>query len=441
MESWFSQARRLARPLKRLHVSAETTLDTVVARPADDSLGDPKLSPALEFTMKIAQALLGYGLPVHRLEESLLRLSRALGFQASYYITPTGLIFTFGQEGDFRTRVIPGVPGQVDLERLSALHELIGRVERREVSPADATGRVADILARPSRYSGPTRVGSFGLVSVAAATLLGGDPLDLAVAALLGVMVGLLSSLAGRSEVLGRLLPVVATALVSVGAISLQRAGVNVQPSVLLLAAIMSLLPGLTMTIGMMELATANLVSGTARISGALVTFLQLGLGVALGYELADALFVAPEPQVSQSLPVWTHALAPVVAAAGFTILLRVRPRDVLWVLLTCGLAVLGSRTGGELFGAEVGAFTGAFLVGLASHLFARWKDRPALVALVPGILMMVPGSIGFLGISALLEADTTGAVQTVFQVLMVATALSTGVLLATIALPPRRSL
>lgn len=440
MESWFSQARRVMGPLRGLSGLAETTLDTVVAQPGTPS-SSPELDASLQFTMKLASALLGYGLPVHRLEEALTRLSAALGFVGTYYITPTGLIFTFGTGSDQRTRVINAVPGNVDLERLTALHSLIGRVTRMEITPQEASLRVDRILQRAPRYSGPARVLAFALLSLAASQLLGGSGLDLLVAGGLGLTVGLLSSLSSRFDTLGRMLPAVAAFLVSVLAITISRAGVAVQPSVLLLAAIMSLLPGLTMTIAMMELAMANLVSGTARLMGAVVTFLQLGFGIALGHGLAESLFVTPVPESTTGLPVWTQALAPLGAALAFGVLLRVRPRDLSWVLLACSLAVLGSRGGGALFGPEVGAFLGAFLVGIVSHLFGRWKDRPVLVLLVPGVLMMVPGSIGFLGLSALLANDPTAAVRTAFQVLMIATALSTGVLLATLAVPPKHGL
>ena len=433
MESWFVQARRV---LGR----ADTTLDSILARPAAGD-ADTGLTASLELVIKLGRALLAYGLPAPRLLESLERLSAALGFAAIYYVTPTGIIFTFGAGGDTRTRVVAAAPGDVDLERLTALHDLIGRVERKEISPSDASSRVDEILARPPRYRGISRVLGFGGLSLVAAQLLGGAPMDLAAAGGMGIGVGLLSMLGSRVATIGRLLPALAAFLASLTAITLARAGAPVEPSVLLLASVMSTLPGLTMTIGITELATAHLVSGTARLAGAIVTFLQLGFGTAAGHKLAHSLFVAVEPTTSNALPTWTQALAPLGAALAFGVLLRVRPRDLGGVLVACAVAIAGSRVGGAVFGAEVGAFLGAFVLGVVAHLYARWKDRPALVLLVPGILMMVPGSLGFLGLSALLAENPTGAVQTAFQVLMIATALAAGVLLATLAVPPRRAL
>ena len=60
---------------------------------------------------------------------------------------------------------------------------------------------------------------------------------------------------------------------------------------------------------------------------------------------------------------------------------------------------------------------------------------------LVPGILFLVPGSVGFLSIRSLLENDVEGAVSTAFRMSIVAMALAAGILVATAAVPPRRAL
>ena len=54
-------------------------------------------------------------------------------------------------------------------------------------------------------------------------------------------------------------------------------------PSIVTIAALIAMLPGMTLTNAMTELATRNLVSGTARMMSALIVLLELALGVALG--------------------------------------------------------------------------------------------------------------------------------------------------------------
>ncbi len=90
---------------------------------------------------------------------------------------------------------------------------------------------------------------------------------------------------------------------------------------------------------------------------------------------------------------------------------------------------------------AELGAFVAALGVATAANALARVRDRPAALVLVPGILFLVPGSVGFLGVRSMLDDDVTTGVETFFRMFLVAMAIAAGVLVATAAIPPRRSI
>ena len=93
------------------------------------------------------------------------------------------------------------------------------------------------------------------------------------------------------------------------------------------------------------------------------------------------------------------------------------------------------------MFGAELGAFLGAMLVAAASNLFARYKKRPAAITLLPGIVILGPGSIGFGSVAKLMEKDIVSGVQTAFTMILIAVALAMGVLMANVLVPPRKVL
>ena len=59
----------------------------------------------------------------------------------------------------------------------------------------------------------------------------------------------------------------------------------------LLIIKVVWLLPGLTLTVAMTELATKNLISGTVRFFYGLVITLELGMGIAIGRR-----FISPPP-------------------------------------------------------------------------------------------------------------------------------------------------
>ena len=60
--------------------------------------------------------------------------------------------------------------------------------------------------------------------------------------------------------------------------------------SIATLAGLIVLVPGLTVTTAITELATSHLTAGTTRMAGAFMTFIAIGFGVALGYRIAAML-------------------------------------------------------------------------------------------------------------------------------------------------------
>lgn len=443
VDLWLSQAARIVtgRRRRRDRHSAGTSLDELVNAVPNEALADAGLDPSLLFSLHLARGLLSYGMPAFRVEDSLERVADALDLEIDVFCTPTALIVTLARGQEARTRVLRVTPGDTDLEKLSALYELVGRVERRELSPADAAQRLDTILRRVPRYGPLASAFAYALVSAVTATLLGGGGYDIPFAGLLGLLVGVLEAFAKRTPTLARLMPSLGSFVVSFGATFIAVQGFAVRPSVLLLAATLVLLPGLTLTTALVELATAHLVAGTSRLMAAVVTFLQLGFGVAFGRHVASLLPHEPRLREAPDLPWWVELAAPLGAALGFSVLLRARPDDRVWILLAAGVALIGSRLGGWLLGAELGAFVASLLVASAAHAFARMRDRPIALILTPGILFLVPGSVGFLSVRSLLEGDVDSAIATAFRMLLVAFAIAAGMLVATTAVPPRRPL
>ena len=63
------------------------------------------------------------------------------------------------------------------------------------------------------------------------------------------------------------------------------------------------------------------------------------------------------------------------------------------------------------------------------------------MVPLFPGIMLLVPGSVGFRGLSSMMAHDVVSGIQTAFTMILMAVALVAGLLLANDILPPKRAL
>ncbi|MCP9496390.1 MAG: threonine/serine exporter family protein [Pyrinomonadaceae bacterium MAG19_C2-C3] len=395
----------------------------------------------IRFIIKLGQALHRYGTPTHRLEQAMKLILNRLGLEGEFLSTPTGIFASFGRPEEHRTALIRVEPGEVNLEKLVLLDDLAGSVIRGSLDAAEGSRLVDTFVAAPPRYGAWMTTLSFGLASGASTQFFGGGWREALAAGVIGLMLGALASLTGRSTNTARLFEATAAIFASVIAVAAMQILDPLSFYITTLAGLIVLIPGLTLTTGIRELATRNLISGTASLMSAGLVFFELGFGVALGSQIQNFLppadlYLAPVP-----LPTWTLYVALIVAPLAFVVLLKARPRDAVWILLAGWLAFGGARTGAYLLGQQLGAFVGAIVIGAASNLCARLRNQPASVTLVPGILLLVPGSIGFGSFLKFIERDVLSGIETAFQMLLVAVALATGLLIANVIVPPRQAL
>ncbi len=394
---------------------------------------------AIGFILRLARALHTYGYAAQPLEEVMALASFRLGMSGEFFSTPTSIFAAFGERERQKTYLLRVEPGDVDLGKLARLDQVTVGVLRATMRPAEGSRRIDAIVADPPRYGPVMTTAAFGIASGAAARLFGGGLNEMAAAAGIGVVIGLLALLATRVRGLAHVFEPIAAFIASFTAAALGARVLPLSSFLATLAGLIVLVPGLTLTIAMTEISTRHLVSGTARLSGAVMLFLGIAFGVAFGSTLALHAFGPGTTAQPVALPAWTNLVALALAALGFVVLLKAEPVDAPWIILTGALGFYGSRIGAATLGPELGTFVGALIAGIASNLYARLRDRPATVALVPGILLLVPGSIGYRSLASLLRREVVLGVETAFQMMLIAVALVAGMLIANIVSPHRR--
>lgn len=398
--------------------------------------------PSVAFVVRFGRALHRYGLASNRIEDALTAVASRLGSTGQFFATPTAIFASLDHNGDNRTVLIRVEPGDVNLEKLSRLDELLRSVISGRIHPADALRSVDEIDASRPRFGPVHVVAGFALASATASRFFGGGWREFIVCGLIGLCTGALATQASRSpgrfRVFEPLAAFLAGAIAAGATILLDPMSVFVATC----AGLIVLIPGLTLTMAMSELATRNLAAGTVRLGSATLVFLQIAFGVAVGLRVGEKLFGAHMATPPAALPDWTLAPALLLAAAAFTILFQARLRDMGWIAAAGALSYVSARVGSELGGApEIGAFVGALTLGLASNLHARLLNRPASVTLVPGIVLLVPGSVGFQSLSSLIAKDVVNGMEMAFTMGMIGVALVTGLLLAGAIIMPKRSL
>jgi uncharacterized membrane protein YjjP (DUF1212 family) len=358
-----------------------------------------------------------------------------------FFSMPTQIMAAFGPEARQHTHLLRVEPGEVNLGKLAALEEVSGDVADGRLSPREGMARIQRIVAAPSPY-GPALVTlAYGVLSGAVSQFLGGGWREIVVASLLGLGLGVFAIVAERHARLGRVFEPAAAFFVSAAAIGLARLVGPTSVFIATLAGLIVLIPGLLLTTAITELATRHLASGTLRLSSAFMTLLGIVFGVALGSRIGVALFGVTASAASGSVPVWVGVVAVLLASSASVVILRADPHDAPWIVASGALGVAAGRLGSALLGVELGMFVAAFGVGLASSAYERWRHRPAPVVLVPGILLLVPGSIGYRSMASMMERNTIAGIDTAFAMILTAMSLVAGLLIASIVAPePRRS-
>ncbi len=397
--------------------------------------------PRARFLIELARALGTYGTSSNRLEEVLAVCADDLGMNAQTFNTPTSVFVSVESDDELTTYLARISPGETDLTKLMQLDRVFNQVASLQISPTEGVAEIKTIVRSPAMYPSWMIVLAFGVVSACAGHFLGGASNEMIASGLIGLVTGVLVLFTGPRREFSRLMEFLSglsAALIS-GFLAIPFGGY--MPAVAGIAGIIILLPGLTFTIAMVELATKHVVSGTARLAGAVMVLLVTGFGIVIGQKIVFKVVGVQPDVVAEPMAWYVDPITVLIATLCMGVLFQTHMRHA-WVMVVGGfLSFFSARYGTLYLGPEVGVLFASIAVGVASNLYARLFDRPALTMMLPGLLMLVPGSLGLRSLQLFLKSDTVDGVQSAFTVLVVGVALVVGLLLSNVIMPPRKVL
>ncbi|WP_337881625.1 threonine/serine exporter family protein [Rheinheimera sp.] len=397
------------------------------------------------FIVRLGKMLHKFGTPAYRLESHLQEIAKLLHIGASFAITPTVLTFVLWIPGDDNeyTHVARVSPGELDLGSLSKVDELVDALASSKMTLRDVDLKLEEIANAPNPYSRWATFAAFGASGGAFAMLMRASWHDVFWACLLSLLVYLFVLWSERSRRVAHMLePLVAL----VSALAATAVSLYLDPMInvplVVLSSIIVFIPGLALTLGLAELAARHLVSGTARIMDAIMLLFKLSFGAFLGVAFGQALFGQIPPELAPSVPAWTSWLAIAILCGSLVVVFKARLRHAFWGILSGFIAYAASLWGAHYLGLALGAFVGAFAVGLYGNLFNRLMNAPGSIVSLQGMIVLVPGSKTYIGLNAFVSGQqmvaTDGLGQQTFLIFM---SLVAGFIFANVALPPRKAL
>lgn len=375
----------------------------------------------------LGTAMIATGQPVNEVEEELVELGRRWGFGGIQVgAAPTALMFSLHTGGP---ATYESVTTSVRLDQTVEVRRIRHQLVSGELDGQTALDQLSVLRDRPPRYASWLTQTSWVVISVGIAMVLQPGWRNLLAVAVSAVVVLGLLQLARRFRVVTTLLPTLAAFMVALVVFAAADLGLIEGPLRTVLPPLAVLLPGALLVTGMSELAAGHMQAGSARLAYGLV---QLGL-FALGIIAATAVLDIPPTMLTNEriddFGWWALPLGLLVISYGIALMESVPMAMTPWVLLVL-LSAGAAQSLGHMWGsAALGGFLGAVAATMGATLVELLRPQLArLVLFLPAFWLLVPGSLGLIGVTQLVseQAEVT---QTVLDVVAVVCAIALGLL------------
>lgn len=410
----------------------ETRMQRMLAAIEPDDTGEATASSDTDLRGMfgaLGAALLEASEATNEVEATLRGLARAYGRpDIRVFVLPTLIIIEDPKTE--KTAAFPATGEALRLDQAGAVAELVHRAAIERLDPAHVVRDVERITSLKPRFGFLLSLAGQVLLTLGFGMVMNPTPAAVAIYGALGLMVGLIIMIGSKVRTLSLVLPVLAAFTATV-AVSLASQSVTEGNVLLLVApALVSLLPGLTLTIAAVELTNGQIIAGASRLVYGFARLGLLAFGVYVGITVTGASLT--EHTSNDRLGAWAPWLGILLVGVGYYFSEVAPKHSLVWIVFALALAYAAQLLGHAILGAELSGMIGALVavpaIYLASHLRAA---PPPAVMLTCAYWMLVPGALGFIGLSEA-ASGTAGAAGILVQTIGSIVAIAIGMVLGT---------
>ena len=377
-------------------------------------------SQLMATVLLMGKSLIASGSELKRAEDTMNRLIQndrqltAVEKSKTYvYVTINSIFLRCGAETvDFVTIY----ERNFNLAKISQLNQLSREYARGELNVVSLRERVEQVMAE--------KVGhrlmwvAYCLLSLSITVILGGTALECVVATLVGLTTS--QAYRGLQHVMSNNFLCQAGATFAGGAVGLAYClATGADPTLLYIAAIIPLVPGINLTNGVHDTFDSYYISGPVMILESLTTLVCLSLGVTL-LQLLPFGVVASGKIAFTGVPVVWQLLGGALCSLSFAYMIEA-PRRLFLPIGLAGVAtwwmyvLVTAHTTGALFN----NLLSIALLSLLSRLFARHWKEPMTMFFIPALVAVVPGITLFVGLNQWILGESSVAAVTVSNVVI----------------------
>ncbi len=386
----------------------------------------------LRFLGRLGQAQLNAGNAVSLVERDLAMIARVNGEpNVQVFVLPTVLFLKWEGGEEHQVDMAHGAYRVATL-RFDQIEEVftIARSARKgELTPQEGLDRIDIMWNTPHFYGDVGYVCGYLMTTLGVALMLRPSINGLLITSLMAFVCALILVVARRRPSWSVVLPVVVSFLLSAGVAIGYRHGLQEPPLNILIPPLITFLPGMMLTVSVIELAYNSIISGASRMVAGFTRLVLLAFGIIGGFKAFDDGSVRYATQFAERLPAYWPWVGVVIFTFGLHIYQSSKRRSLIFMLITAFSAYIGQTFSGLfIHGASTTFFGAALMMMTALVIEFRFKGPPSIVTFLPGFWLLTPGSFGLMSVTALATGMDTGG--SVLNVLFALAGIATGCLI-----------
>ncbi|AUC83994.1 hypothetical protein CW731_01215 [Polaribacter sp. ALD11] len=391
-----------------------------------------KIPEKYQFIVALGKALHVYGIPSYKIQAYLTEVAIKQGITGSFIDSPTWINYVFYEDENSYNYVECVLPGSLNLGAYSRIAELTNKVIDSKINNSEINEELNSIHAKTKVINHYRLTLAYTFSAGSFSILIGTNLVSFVFSLLLGAFIYLLVYLTSKSKYLENVFESLSALVVTIICCLLTSIFPNFNLGLTILSSIIIFIPGLAITTALEEITSKSLVSGGAKLFDSIILLFKQFFGVLLGLALMTSLVDIDLTYHLSEMPKWTIFFAIPILSISLLPIFQVRKKDMIFGVLTGVIAFLMIVLFSG-YGVLVSTFIGTLVVVGISRLFGLISKTPKTVYLIQGVIMLVPGSKSFMGLSNSFfnPSTTTGSANLFEQVAFILMGIIGGLLFA----------
>lgn len=386
----------------------------------------------LDLVTELGYRLAMSGAETFRVEESINRIMDTYGIQAEVFAIPNCLTVSIeNADGKSMTRMRRIGQHGNNLDGVEKYNNLSRKICQERPEPDIGMDWLKETEKACKKY--PPIIYLLGCVMGAFGfgILFGGSYTDCLCAGLCGLLIGTVNILMEKWRSNQFFQIITAAFLMAMLAYFLKYLGLAQNTDAVIIAALMSLVPGLLFTNALRDIMYGDTNSGMNRIVQVFLIAAAIALGTGAALALASSLWTIPASAPAIRHEIWIEIIASFISCAGFSIIFNVHGTGTPLCALGGVFTWIIYRVSMKLGCGEVAAcFFGTLFSSVYAEAMARIRKYPAISYLVMSMFPLIPGAGVYYTMTHAVQNDMASFSSQGMHTLAIAGAMAVAILL-----------